>query len=256
MGGGGAASKLSAVPGIRHSAKRALAARGSRDGDWASRFVAMTSSAKNDNEFDAALFFEQNRRKLISVGLAIVVIAVGAWSWTASAERKAVRSEQAFLTAQQAFYAGNTQLAGTDLRRVVERYGATPAGARAAILLAKLSYDESKPADGVAALREALGKRGAKGFRPAIHALIGQGLEAQGQFDAAATEFRAAAAAERLEAAKEQYEAMAARALASAGKKVDAVRIWEAIAARDASPYAPEARMRLAELKAAPVGSS
>jgi predicted negative regulator of RcsB-dependent stress response len=215
----------------------------------------MTSSAKGDSEFDLGIFFERHRKTILTAGAVLAVGVVSVWSWTASAERKAVRSEQALMSAQQAFYSGNTQLAATDLQRVVDRYGGTPAGGRAAILLAKIRYDESKPAEGVAILRATIGKSGSKAFRPAINALIAQGLEAQGKFDSAATAFRAAAAAERLDIAREHYQAMAARALASAGNKSEALRIWEAIAAREASPYAPEAKLRVAELKATALGT-
>jgi hypothetical protein len=40
--------------------------------------------------------------------------------------------------------------------------------------------------------------------------------------------------------------------LASAGRNPDAIKVWQTIAAKETSPLAPEAKLRIGELSAAP----
>jgi predicted negative regulator of RcsB-dependent stress response len=210
------------------------------------------TSQTSDTEFDLGAFFERNQRAVTIGAATIVAIGAGYWFWTASSARKADRAEQAYSQAERAVFSGNPQLAQTELERVVQRYGNTPAGVRGSILLAKQHLQAVKPADAVPILKDAADKGASKPFRTSIYALLGAALEAQEKFDSAAAAYKSAAEATSLTSEREVQEASAARALAAAGKKDAALEIWRAIAARETSPLAGEARLRIAELSATP----
>ena len=224
--------------------------------EWGRRyFPRMTSPAKpekHDAEFDLGAFLAKNQRAVTYAAIGVAVVGVGTWFWVASNTRRALNAEQAYVGAERATFSGNPQLAGAELGKVVDRYRNTAPGVRAAILLAKQLYTLEKPTDGVTTLRTAVGQGASKPYRPAIHALIAAGLEVQSKFDSAATEFAAAAAEARTQGDREQYQASQARSLTSAGKKAAALALWRSIAARETSPYATEAKLRIAELTATP----
>ena len=211
----------------------------------------MTSQTK-ETEFDFGEFFAKNQKAVMSGAAAIVAIGLGYWFWAASSERKADRAEQAYAAAERSVYSGNPQLAKTDLERVVQRYANTTAGVRGAILLAKQHLQASKPGDAIPVLRSAAGQGAAKPFRTSIYALLGAAFEAEDKFDSAAAAYRSAAGATSLTSEKELQDASAARALTAAGKKQEALELWRAIAARETSPLAGEAKLRIAELSATP----
>jgi predicted negative regulator of RcsB-dependent stress response len=213
------------------------------------------ASTMSDGDFDAVAFFAKNQKAVLGVAGAIAVVVLGYWFWAASAARKEDRAEQAYVAAERSVYSGNPQLARTDLERLVQRYGSTSAGVRGAILLAKQHLEASKPADAVPVLREAAEKGASKPFRPSLYALLGAAFEAQEKYDSAAAAYKSAAEASEAVSEKELQQAAAARALVAAGKKEGALEIWRAIAARETSPLAGEARLRIAELSVVPARS-
>jgi predicted negative regulator of RcsB-dependent stress response len=214
-------------------------------------FSGMTSQT-TESEFDFGEFFAKNQKVVTAAAATIVAIGLGYWFWAASSERKADRAEQAYAAAERSVYSGNPQLAKTDLERVVQRYANTTAGVRAAILLAKQHLKAEKPSDAIPVLRGAADQGAAKPFRTSIYALLGSAFEAENKFDSAAAAYRSAADATTLTAEKELQQASAARALAASGKKEEALELWRAIAARETSPLAGEAKLRIAELSATP----
>ena len=139
---------------------------------------------------------------------------------------------------------------------MVQRYGGTPAGVRATMLLAQTYYGAAKPDQGVARLRDVVGSGSAKAFRAPIYALIGAGLDNQKKYDSAAAAYAQAAAASPTVMDREAYLARQAVSLADAGKNPDAIKVWQTIASHETSPLAPEAKLRIGELKAAPAKGS
>jgi predicted negative regulator of RcsB-dependent stress response len=206
-------------------------------------------------EFDFAAFFTKNRKPILTgAGTAVAAVAIG-WFWVASQNLKAEKAETAFGNAERAFYSGNPQLAETELSKMAQRYGGTPAGVRATILLAQTYFETGKPDQGVSRLRDVVGSA-AKAFRAPIYALIGAGLDNQKKFDSAATAYAQAAVASPTVMDREGYLARQAVSLTAAGKNPDAIKVWQAIAAHETSPLAPEAKLRLGELSAAPAKGS
>ncbi len=211
----------------------------------------------SDDHAQSAMDWAQAHWKKVVAGVVVVVAivaVVGVYQW--NAERNAVQAESALYRAQSAFQSQNTQLAQTDLGRVIDQFPGTPAATQAAMLLAQTFYDEAKWDEGIAALRRVEGRGSAEEFQASVHSLIGVGLEGKGDFPAAASAYLAAAEATQFDLDDQAYRSDAARAYTEAGNTAEATRLWRELLDLPNSPYAAEARVRLGELMARPAQQS
>jgi len=202
-------------------------------------------------------WFQRNSR-YVSIGAGVVVVAaLGFWFYGRSTQIKRLNAERGLNQAKQSLAAGNAALATTDLQRVATRYKGTASGAQAAMLLAQVSYQQGKFAEGVQALQPYDSEGAAGESLPAILSLIGDGQASQGKLDEAVATYRRATEAAELPGPKALYMAQAARTLMAAGKNAEAKVIWEELA-RDpkAAVVQNEAAIRLGELTAQPAGKS
>jgi predicted negative regulator of RcsB-dependent stress response len=215
--------------------------------------MGTTSSAPSaDREFDAEALKDWivERAKPLSVGGGVVVVGVAAFLfWQQSSRIKNERAETALLSAQSAYYSGNTALAKSDLEKVVTRYPGTDGATQATMLLAAISYGEGKFDDGIKALTAAQG--GASDhFAPGLEELIAAGHADAKRFADAASHYLKAADRTPFPADKDIYRAEAARAYGLGGKPAEARKIWAELAANRESPVLNEAKVRLGELDA------
>ncbi len=219
----------------------------------AEKFDALDGNERAQSAVD---WLQANWKKIaFGVAAVVVVVAVvGIYQW--NEERNAVQAESAFYRAQSAFASQNTQLAQTDLGRVVDQFQGTAAATQAAMLLAQTFYDEQKWDEGIAALRRVEGDRSSRDFAGSVQSLIGAGLEGKGDFAGAAAAYLAAAEATEFDLDGQAFRTDAARAYAEAGNTEAAVGIWRELLDLPNSPYAPEARVRLGELLAQPAQQS
>lgn len=190
--------------------------------------------------------------RTISIG-AMVVVAVAAigYLWRASAEKKEVRASAALAAAQSVAQSGNAALAQSDLQAVIRRYGGTKAGTHARLVLAQVLFEQGKVDEGLREL-EAVGPK--EPYAASFHGLKAAGLEQTGKLAEAAAAYEAAASASGTNLAKASYRSDAARAYLAAGNRDAALRIWESMAGDDTNPLSGEARVRLGELRAKPIG--
>ena len=192
-----------------------------------------------------------NSRIVTAAAVVVFLAAVGYWFYVRSRQIQMVNAERQLLSAKQSMGAGNLPLAQTDLQKVVSRYGSTPAGVEASLLLAQVDYDQGKTQEGIDALKKASGSSAASGMEPTLRSMTGDGYLQMAKAGEAAKEYEAAAAAARLDNERLLYKAKAARAYATAGDTAKARRLWEEL--RDdpkAVSVASEARVRLGELSA------
>lgn len=203
---------------------------------------------KTETFFD---WVQANTRKISIGGMVVVAAAAIGLLWRASADKKEVRASQALAAAQTVVLSGNAALAQSDLQALIRRYGGTKAEVQARMLLAQVLFNQGKMEDGLKEL-EAIGPSGP--YAASFHALKGAGLEQSGKPAEAAPEYERAAAAADTEIGKAAYRSDAARAYLAAGNRDAAIKIWESMAADDASPLAGEARIRVGELKVKPIG--
>lgn len=215
----------------------------------------MTASFQNSPSSDdnAFLNFLNTYKNVLGyAGLAVLLIIGGSWYIMRSNTLKEERAAQQYQAAMQSVMSGNIPLAQTDLQRMIVRYRGTMAGTSGALTLAKLFYDEGKYQEGI----DALGSiKASSETGHDIHMLAAAGYEGLGDFDKAAAEYREAAKAARFEADKDAAKAAEARAYMSADKKEEAISIWQEIADNPKSRNQLEAKLRLGELQAAPIGS-
>jgi predicted negative regulator of RcsB-dependent stress response len=200
----------------------------------------------------------QANSRAVGIGAVVVLVAgAGYWFYLRSAEIKRLNAERGLSQAKQSLNAGNAGLAQTDLQRVASRYKGTPAGSQAAMLLAKLEYDQGKYAEGIKALEPYQTASAAGPNLAPVWALTADGQLALGQAAAAASSYQKAAEATSLPGERSMYWAKAARAFMTAGKDADARAIWERLSTDpDAVAVKNEAEIRLGELSAKSAGRS
>jgi predicted negative regulator of RcsB-dependent stress response len=188
--------------------------------------------------------------------LAIVVIAAAMWLYGNATRRNMVRAEVLLNDAETSISAQRVPEAQTKLERLVRGYEGTPAAGQGLLRLAQVMYDQGKFKEGVSHLEAAFGDYDDGPFAASIRHMAGAGYEQLGQPATAAERYSQAATKSLLDGERDQLNARAARAWADAGKKDEAIRLWQEIAAKPNNPLANEARIRLGELSAAPAAGT
>jgi predicted negative regulator of RcsB-dependent stress response len=202
-------------------------------------------SADPDSLIDT---FQLYRKQLSIAAIAVAVVVGGAFLWQANTARKNTQAEKAFFDAMS-LASQRDPKAPEELSKVATRYRGTPGGVQAALLYAQAKFDEGKFDDGQKVL-DAISSPGV--FAPGVESLKAAGYEGQGQFDKAAEHYLNAVAKARLEGEKDYLKGEAARALAAAGKKAEAAKLWAELAEKTDSPMSSEGRIRVGELTATP----
>lgn len=188
-----------------------------------------------------------------SLGWGVVALAVvlgGGWFYERSQTIRAEKAEKAYYQARQEAAVGNSALATSDLKKMAERYQGTRAAVQGRMYLAQMYYDEKKYQDGIVELKKSE-KDAGEDFTSSVHLLEANGYEELNDFVNAAAQYRLAAEASRFPNDKRWYRASQARALMTAGKRAEALAIWEDLAKDETSPFALEAKLRIGELQAA-----
>ena len=215
--------------------------------------VPINSSASSDSDdaIEDAIDWARLNAKAIGIGLAVVAAAAIGWYFYKDGEAsKENAASKAYLEAQRSMSAGNLPLAQSDLEKMLPRYHGTQSGTLAAILLAQVQYSGGKFADGVKVLDQAL-VSAPSSLRPALKAMVGNGLMDQKKYVEAAKAYAEAAAMVAAGNEKEGYQAEGARALQLANNPAEAIKLWKLIVENPESSRQAEARVRLGELEAA-----
>ena len=189
----------------------------------------------------------------LSIGAVVVLVAAGVyWFYSRSRQIQAENAAKALMNAKQSMSAGNIPLAQNDLQSVYSRYGSTPAGVEAAMLLAQLDYDAGKYQDGLTVLQKASGSSAAADVQATILSLEGDGYAQMKQLAKAGKAYEdAAAAAGGMQTEHAFLAAKAARTYAEAGDTAKARDLWTSLAKDpNTQAVAAEARVRLGELTA------
>jgi predicted negative regulator of RcsB-dependent stress response len=195
-------------------------------------------------------WFQVNQKPVLAlVGIiAISAAAIFGYRWMDANKRS--DASDALYRATAPLQQGKLPEAQVELEKVVKRFGGTPSGAQAVMMLGQVYYDQQKYPEGIAALEKAKGSAGSA-FAASIEALIAVGYESQGKFELAAEHFGKAAAAAKFPLDQGANKANQARNLTIAGKTAEARTIWEELAKDEDLPFAQEAQVRLGELAGA-----
>jgi predicted negative regulator of RcsB-dependent stress response len=207
---------------------------------------------RSDSAFESlSEWFDRYNRQITYAVIGIAVVIGGVWFYERSQSLKGERAERAYFAAQQSV-PNNLPLAESDLRKLITRYKGTSAANQGELTLAQILYDQSKYADGVAALSKAMPELKGTDFESPAHLLLASGYEQLKKYGDAANEYGLAAKAARFKADRERYQTAQAHALLLAGQKDAAKKLWTELAADSKGAVAGEARVRLGELTAQP----
>ena len=187
------------------------------------------------------------QKPIIIGAIVLAAAASGVWLWVRSGQIKEEKATTAFQVAEAAFMSGNQQLAVTELEKIVTRYKGTVSGTQAAMLIAQAQMEQGKHADAVTGLQATLGSS-PKSLKAGLYALLATAHEGAGHAAEAAATYGQAADAAEFETDKDMHRMEQARALLSAGDSAGALKLYQAIASRDDSPFSGEAKVRVGEL--------
>jgi predicted negative regulator of RcsB-dependent stress response len=201
----------------------------------------------DDSADSAADWFRAHGRKVGLGALIAIALAAVLYFVRSSNEAKEMAAARALVGAQRSVGSGNLPLAAADLQKLADTYGGTRAGKEGRILLAQVQLQQGK-VDSALRTLDAVGDAGV--LQASVHALRGAALEQSGKPAEAAAEYLRASETSQLEGEGESFKADAARAYLAAGRRDDAIRVWEGIAANASSVLYNEAQLRLGELTA------
>jgi tetratricopeptide (TPR) repeat protein len=211
------------------------------------------SSLDLDESTESALEWVRGHAKQVGIGaMAAATIVVVALLVRSSNRTKEINAGRALADAQRSVATDNLPLAAADLQKLSQRYGSTRAGTEAKVLLAQVMLQQGKPAEAVTVL-DGVGAAGP--LTASVHALKAAALEQTGKPEQAAAEYVKAGDATPLLPEAESFRADAARAFLKAGKKEEALKIWQRMAADPGSPLYGEAQLRIGELTATAKGA-
>ncbi len=196
----------------------------------------------------------RNNSRVWTIAAGVIIVAVGVYLFMGRLRLITnSNAEVALNTAKQSLNSGNLPLAQSDLLKVWNRYGSTPAGVQAAIILAGLDFDGGKVQDGITLLEKASGSRAASASESAIRDLEGDGYAQLKKLGDAAKQYEAAAAATSYQTERAMLRAKAARTYQAAGDTAKAHKLWSDLATDpNTEVVSAEARVRLGELTAQP----
>jgi tetratricopeptide (TPR) repeat protein len=212
-----------------------------------------------ERTFDWAHWAETHRREMIGSAIALVVLLAGFFVYrgvSRSAEEEAARD---YLMARQGYFAGNYQLAVSDLQGFLDRHAGTPYADDALLFLGESQLQAGQPAEAVTTLEKLLDEHGSSPLADNARRLLAVAYAQAGQVDRAVETYREAIESAPFDALKIQTHESLARLYEAQSRREEAVAEYQAII--DLEPEgsaADEARREIAELTVQPLttGSS
>jgi predicted negative regulator of RcsB-dependent stress response len=215
--------------------------------------TSVTPQDPQANRVETFLDWFRINSRIVTIGAAVVILAILVyWFVMRQAANEASSAYRQLQVARQSLGQGNAALAASDLQKVVQRYGDTPAGVQAAMLLAQVHFDRGEHQKGIDVLTKAAGEADAD-EEPSLRALTADGYSQMSKHQEAAAAYQAAADAARFDAQRAMYLAAKARSLTAGGKTDDARTLWSELATNPRySAVAGEAKVRFGELAVKP----
>jgi TolA-binding protein len=205
--------------------------------------------------FDWAHWAETHRREMIGGAIALAVLVAGFFVYrgvSRGAEEEAARD---YLMARQAYFAGNYQLAVSDLQGFVDRHDGSGYIDDALLFLGESQLHAGQPAEAVATLETLIDDHGDSPLVDNARRLLATAYAQAGQVDRAVETYRAAIEATPYDALKAQIHASLALLFVSQSRPQDAVAEYQAIIELEPDgAAADEARREIAELTVQPLG--
>lgn len=210
-----------------------------------------------ERTFDWAHWAETHRREMVGGAVALVILAAGFFVYrnvSRGAEEEAARD---YMMARQAYFAGNFQLAASDLQGYLDRHGGSPYADDAMLFLGESQLQAGQPAEAVATLEAMLDEHGDSPLADNGRRLLAAAYGQAGQLDRAVEVYREAIENATFDEQKIQLRAALAELYASQSRKAEAAEEYRAIVElQPEGPAADEARRQIAELTVQPLTGS
>lgn len=201
-----------------------------------------------DLESDSLLDTVRKYQRQITIGAIVVAVGVGGgWLLIRSKQIRETRAGEALVAGESAFASGNVPVAQAELAKVYTRYAGTSAGTQAVLLAAQIAFEAGQVDSGLVILTGA-GAKAPKHLKSAVLAMEAAGHALAGRPAESASTYERAATSAQFRPEAEQYQMEAAKQHIAAGNVAAAKSLYEAIADREDSANAGEARVRLGEL--------
>jgi tetratricopeptide (TPR) repeat protein len=207
-----------------------------------------------ERTFDWAHWAETHRREMVGGAIALLVLIAGFFVYrdvSRGAEEEAARD---YLMARQAYFAGNYQLAVSDLQGYLDRHGDSPYADDALLFLGESQLLAEQPAEAVATIERLLDDHGGSPLADNARRLLAAAYGQAGQLDRAVEVYREAIENAAFDEQRVQLRTSLAELYASQSRKAEAVEEYRAIV--ELAPEgaaADEARRAIAELTVEPL---
>ena len=210
-----------------------------------------------ERTFDWAHWAETHRREMIGGAVALVVLLAGFFVYrgvSRGAEEEAARD---YLMARQGYFAGNYQLAVSDLQGFLAQHEGTAYEDDAMLFLGESQLQAGQAAEAVATLEQLLDEHANSQLADNARRLLAAAYAQAGQFDEAIAAYREAIETTPYEPLKIQIHESLAQLFASQSRNDEAVAEYQAILElQPEGPAADEARREIAELTVQPLTSA
>jgi len=207
-----------------------------------------------ERTFDWAHWAETHRREMIGGVVALAILAAGFFVYrnvSHGAEEEAARD---YLMARQGYFAGNYQLAVSDLRQFIDRHGGSSYTDDALLFLGESQLQAGLPDEAAATLEELLSDHGRSPLTDNARRLLAVAYAQAGQTDRAIETYRTAIEQAPYDELKAQLHQSLALLYESESRMEEAAAEYRAVIELDPDgPLANEARREIAELTVQPL---
>ncbi len=208
-----------------------------------------------ERTFDWAHWAETHRNQMIGAVVGLVVLVGAFFVYRSMAHAAEERAAREYMEARQAYFAGNYQLAASDLRGFIEEYGDTSYGDDARFFLADALYEAGDAEGAVQALEEFLDRHEDSPFATSGRQLLGATFVRLVRHDEAVSAYREALDHAEHDFQRVHLHAALADAYEAAQQTDRAVAQYQAILELESEgETAQEARREIAELTVKPLG--
>jgi tetratricopeptide (TPR) repeat protein len=207
-----------------------------------------------EQTFDWAHWLETHKQQALIALAGVVVLAGGFFIWRQMSQSAEETASVEYMTARQAYFAGNWQLATSDLQAFLSRYGNSSFADDAAFFVADAYYQSGQYPQAVQALETFVRDHEDSPFATNARSLLGATYQQLGEHDQATTVYRNALEDANSDADKIAFRQALARAYRAQGDVEAAANQYRAIVELDPEgEEGRETRRELAEITAQPI---
>jgi predicted negative regulator of RcsB-dependent stress response len=205
---------------------------------------------------ESSVWAREHQTKLLVSGIALILVVLGTLYYRNYRHTINEKAAAELNTARQSFAQGNMQLAARDLKTYVAKFGSTPSGEEARLMLAQAFLDTGKPKDAIDVVQP-IAKDPAEGEGAEAGLILGAAYTANKNFSEAERAYLRVADKARFGFQKRDALERAAQLKLQNGDRTGAAKLYERAMStlpKD-SPDRVMYEMRMAEAMATPLKS-